>query len=135
MSAPDLLEWVLLVTALFGVWHHARHLRMLCRRCRGALPWAEAIICAIYQRSERIRVVVKLALAGVAVWMISQPTPLMLERWGMFGVMYLRVSLIAVALMLDWESLRASHDRYAIGKRARAERRAAITRRGRTGDI
>ena len=134
MTAPDLLEWVLLATALFGVWHHARNLRFLCRRCRGALPWSEVLICRIYFRNERVRIVVKVALVGIAGWLISQPIPVLPGDWHGAGVLYLRVALIVVALGLDWESIKAKGDRDEIGRRARNERRAAIMRRGRTGD-
>ena len=134
MKAPDLLEWVLLVAALFGVWHHTRNLRFLCRRCRGALPWSEVLICRIYFRNERVRIVVKVALVGIAGWLISQPIPVLPGDWHEAGVLSLRVSLIGVALALDWESIKANRDRNAIARQARSERRAAIMRRGRTGD-
>lgn len=121
MSAPDALEWVLLAAALLGIWHHARNLSVLWLRCSGALPWAEVLLCRIYQRHERVRIAVKLTLGLVAIWLIGIPTPS--DDFGdEIGRLFFRAALVGIALVLDWESIEAKRDRDAIGRGARARR-------------
>lgn len=119
MSYPEYLltglNWFLLLLSIYGLVRHSVNLRILGWECEHPVTEvADRILCRHYIRHEKTRLVVKLLLLATACYFIWLPAQIVNPAVGLWGPISIRLVLIGIASVLDWEGQRSSEDRAAL---------------------
>jgi hypothetical protein len=111
-----LMNWALLLIAMIGAYRHVQNLTVLHRECADCETAADTLLCVHYKRHERARVAVKVALMLIAGYFIWRPLAVVDPVLGLAGPIFVRALLLAIAVVLDCESVASTNDRTMLSR-------------------